>query len=386
MKENKGYTFERDGKWYARITVTDENGKRRNVQRVAKSKSDAKTILDDLVNLIKTEGKEAIDYLSMTFNDLADYYEKHYAKEAKFVGDQKVEGLRAIRCVKGSIKHFRQFFGKKKIREITYGDILTYRTDRMKVKTPKGTTRSIASMNRELAYLRRIFNIADRQGWINKNPINCGDSLILISAERRRERILTIGEEKRLLAACSGEREIKYKRKGKEITAKIENGRTHLKVFIIALLDTGARKGEMLKLTWQYVDFQNRIITIQARNTKTLRTRQVAITQRLYDELHLLWETSDKNPDSLVFGVADNVKRSFMSACKDAGIKHGGIDGLTLHCLRHTAATRLVNGQLPIEIVGRILGHSQPQTTYRYISANNQALNAAKNIFENLQA
>src|SRR5205085_7291994 len=130
--------------------------------------------------------------------------------------------------------------------------------------------------------------------FILRNPFNCGEPLIQSSLERRRERILTIDEEKRLLDVCSGERKVKYKRKGKEITDQIDNGRTHLRALIIGLLDTGARKGEMLKLTWKFVDFDNRLITFQALTTKTLRTRQVAITQRFYDELKSLWEKSNK--------------------------------------------------------------------------------------------
>jgi integrase len=65
--------------------------------------------------------------------------------------------------------------------------------------------------------------------------------------------------------------------------------------------------------------------------------------------------------------------------------KHGGIDGLTLHSLRHTAATRLVKGNLPIQMVGRILGHTQPQTTYRYLSANDETLFQAASILESVQ-
>jgi integrase len=385
MKENKGYTFKREGKWYARITITDSSGRRRNIQRLAKDKSDATQILSNLQREIESKGEKAIDALRMTFNDLCDYYEKHYAKPAKFVDNQKVEGLRDLRRVKGFLKIYRAGFGRKKLREITYGDIRLYRSERLKVPTPANQPRTMASMNRELAYLRRIFNIALRQGWIERNPFNCGESLILTSCERKRERILTLEEEKRLLQVCSGKREIKYKRKGKEITAKIENGREHLKALIVALLDTGARKGEMFKLTWQFVDFENSFITFQALNTKTLKTRQVALTQRLYNELQSLWQKSDKKPDSLVFGLINNVRKSFASACKDAGINHGGISGLTLHCLRHTAATRLVNGQLPLQLVGRILGHTQPQTTYRYLNSNSETLRKAASIFETIQ-
>jgi integrase len=121
------------------------------------------------------------------------------------------------------------------------------------------------------------------------------------------------------------------------------------------LLDTGARKGEMLKLQWKDVDLDSRLITIQVLNTKTLKKRQVARTQRLFDELIKLRNESNQDLDSLVFGIKDNVRKSFSTACKIAGIKEGGVDGLTLHSLRHSCATRLLKGQMPIQMVGRIL-------------------------------
>ena len=385
-RERTGYIFEDKGKWFARITITGENGKRRNIKRTAKSKADAKELLKKLTRQIDDDGIQAVESWRMTFNDLAEYYSTHYAKPARFIDNQKVEGLRDLRRVKGFLIHFRAYFGKQKLTEITYGDVFSYRSERLKILTPKGTTRTIASMNRELAYLRRIFNIALRQGWINKNPINSGENLILTSCERRRERILTFDEEQKLLEVCCSEiREIKYKRKGKEITAKITNEREHLKPLLVALLDTGARLGEMLKLTWRDIDLDKRLITIKARNTKTLKQRQVAITQRFYDILTILSNKQGVISDSLVFGIKNNVRKSFASACKDAGIQPGGIHGITLHSLRHSAASRLVNGQMPIQMVGRILGHTQPQTTYRYLTANEETLYQASSILESFQ-
>ena len=367
MKERTGYVFESKGKWFARITLTDNTGKRRNVKRTAKSKSDAKEILKQIIRQLDDEGSKAIESWAMTFNDLADYYEANYAKAAVFVGDTKIEGLRDLRRVKDFIKQYRNYFGKMKLRDITHGDLTAYRSIRLKTPTPAKKQRAVASMNRELSYLRRMFNIALQQGWVIRNPFKCGDALILTSCERRRERILTLSEEIRLLAACNHPQ------------------RLHLKTLLIALLDSGCRKGEMLSLCWRDVDLQNRMITIQARNTKTLRTRQISITQRFFDELNLLWNKSDKSLQSSVFGLSDNVRNSFKTACKIAGIQHGGIDGLTLHCLRHTAATRLVNGQLPIQMVGRILGHTQPQTTYRYLTATDETTKQAAAIFESFQ-
>lgn len=387
MKDRKGYVFfdENENCWYARTTVTDDFGKRRNFKRRAKSKSDAKDVLKSILRQIDDEGKTIIETSRLTFNHLADFYKTHYCKPAEYVDGKKIAGLRDYKKPEHFLKLFCSFFGKKKLRKITYQDIINYRSLRLKTPTIHKRTRTLSSWNREASVLRRIFNIAIQQGWMNKNPFAIGDSIIQTSFERRREKILTLDEEKKLLKVCSGERLVTYKRKGKEITAKIDNGRTHLKALIIGLLDTGARKGEMLKLTWQFVDFQNRIITFQGLTTKTLKPRQVAMTLRFYDELQELWKQSSKKPVSLVFGIANNVRRSFASACNDAGIEHGGIDGLTLHCLRHTAATRLVKGQMPLQMVGRILGHTQIQTTYRYISANDETLFQAASIFESIQ-
>jgi integrase len=67
----------------------------------------------------------------------------------------------------------------------------------------------------------------------------------------------------------------------------------------------------------------------------------------------------------LVFGILDNVKRSFTAARNQAGL-----NDLRFHDLRHTAATRLVGAHIPLSEVGRVLGHSQANTTYRYVNAN----------------
>jgi integrase len=365
MKENKGYVFEENGKFYARITFTDSKGIKRNVKRTAKTKSEANSLLRKLTNQIEAEGEKGLEAEKLTFNDLCDYYEKHYAKPAQFVDNRKIEGLRDFGRVKGFLKQFRLYFGKMKLRQISYSDILSYRNERLKIHTHYKKQRTIATMNRELAYLRRVLNIALRQGWISRNPVNSGESLIDVSAERRRERTLTTDEEKRLLAACTGRRK-------------------HLKPLIICLLSTGGRRGETLKLKWSDVDFSNRLITFQALNTKTLKTRKVAVTNQLYDELLTLWNQSDKQSNSLVFNFK-SVTKAFENACKEAGIETGRPFGITLHSLRHTVAVKLVKGGFPLQFTARILGHQSVNTTFRYLSANDETLREAALILDSIQ-
>ncbi len=366
----RGYAGQyKDGRWFARLTITDESGKRRNIVRRAKDKTEAREILKRLLRKIDDEGSKVVDFARLTFSDLADYYENRYLHEAVYVNGQKVSGLRDVARPKELLKHFRAFFGRKKLREITYGDLLAYRDARFKVQTQYKRQRTIASWNREAAVLRRILSVGCQQGWLLKNVFHCGDPLIIVSAERRREKVLTVSEEVKLLEACDS-----------------HPYRTHLKSLLIFLLDTGCRKGEALKLRWRAVCFESRVITLEATTTKTLKARQVMMTERLYRELSALYETSPKDLDGRVFSITNNVRKSFASVCQVASIKHGGIDGLTLHSLRHTAATRLVQSGMNPQLAGRLLGHSQPQTTYRYLSADLETAAQAVTMLEALQA
>src|SRR5207244_4027442 len=111
------------------------------------------------------------------------------------------------------------------------------------------------------------------------------------------------------------------------------------------------------------------IITIEAMHTKTMTERKVAITSRLRTELAKLREFFDPKLEGRVFGIAATVKHSFDAARKDAGL----VD-FRFHDLRHTAATRLVQGHLPLAEIGRILGHADPKTTYRYVNADSSTL------------
>jgi site-specific recombinase XerD len=119
----------------------------------------------------------------LTFDDLAKYYQTHYTIEPKHYNDRKVSGLCDYERRKNIVKMFCTYFRQSKVRKITYDDLLTFRTARLKASKPNKQQRSLTIVNRELACLRRMFNIALHQDWIIKNPFNGGESLIEVSAE-----------------------------------------------------------------------------------------------------------------------------------------------------------------------------------------------------------
>jgi integrase len=341
-----GYLSEENGKWYARLDYRDEAGEKRRIRRLAENKSQAKLLLKELVRRYDDQGHKSLSADRMSFSDLADFFHKRYLIAPQYVDGRKVAGLRSYEDGLAFLRALRAFFDKRWLRSITHGDIENFKANRLSTPTVHGKARAIASVNRELALLRRMLNVAQREGWIARNPFNSGDALINPADEKKREKIITFEEEMRLLSACTDKR-------------------AHLKPIIICALDTGMRSGEIFKLKWSDIDFENKLIVVKAFNTKTMRERTVGITPRLEKELCALYEASPHDLNQLVFGITDTVKKSFASARKAAGIPD-----VRFHDLRHTAATRLVQAHIPLSEVGRALGHTQPSTTYRYVNAN----------------
>lgn len=346
LKKPAGYITKRRGSWWVRVSFTDPTtGKRRELTRAGRTRAEVCDIRDRLIReLTGTSGRSAA-HEGACFVDLAGYYAGIYLKPAEYRDERKVAGLRGLASANSRLEVLVEFFGSRKLRSITYGDLLRFKENRLNTPTVRGGARAIASVHRELELLRRMLSVAVREGWLLQNPFAVGDPLISKADEKRRERILTIEEEQRLLAAAE------------------RPGREHLRPILICAIDTGMRAGEMLKLRWADVDLFAKTILIRAFNTKTLQARSVHMTDRLHRELARLGANATA-PEALVFGVATNVKRSFTSARREAGL-----EGLRFHDLRHTAATRLCAG-LSLPEVGRILGHQQPATTYRYVNAD----------------
>ena len=106
------------------------------------------------------------------------------------------------------------------------------------------------------------------------------------------------------------------------------------------------------------------------------------MTRRLRLALEALQaERRHVHTSDLIFRVRDNAKRHFDTVRKAAGLPE-----VRFHDLRHTAATRLVGAHMPLAEVGRILGHTQANTTNRYVNANEETARRAAALLDAFNA
>ncbi|HLL73925.1 MAG TPA: site-specific integrase [Pyrinomonadaceae bacterium] len=332
-RDRRGSVVQKRGKLYARVQFTDEGGRRRDLWRKAENRTQARELCRQLLSEIESQGTSAFDNSKVTFADLCDYYRGNYLTEARYVNGIKVSGLRSLKTSKYQLNALRAFFGRVRLRNLTYEHIRSYKAARLATEKRGGGTLCMALVNRELAMLRKMLNVARAARWIQHNPFHDGNSLISAAAERQRTVVLSREGEERLLAACTGKRK-------------------HLRAFIIRAVDSGCRKGELLSARWKEINFERREWFIPMMNTKTARARTVPVSSRMVTELRQLWAESDGELEALVFGVSD-VKRAFDSARREAGLP-----SLRIHDLRHSFASRLAQNHLPLAELARTLGHT----------------------------
>lgn len=281
----KGREVCRDGRWYARVRWLDDDGREHDKWYPASNKSDASIILESKLSELRTRGGESLTSESVTFGQYAREFEKTYVVPAVIRNGVKVRGRRSLSTVKGQMKTLMDFFGKKKLKAIRYSDLERFRDERLntpvafKRKTSEGevTTerpRSVATVNRELALLRKILNTAKRDGLILENPFSRGTGVISVASEAARDRVLTHAEEAALLASCRMK-----DRQGRE------NRYAHLQPIIVTAIETALRLAEILGLERRDVDLEGGIIAVRSENAKTMRTRVVPVTPRLRAEL-----------------------------------------------------------------------------------------------------
>jgi integrase len=204
-----------------------------------------------------------------------------------------------------------------------------------------------------------MFSLACEWGWRADNPTKG----IPRSHEDRRERWLSEEELARLWAALE----------------QHTNRRAANAVKLMLL--TGSRRNEVLSATWDEFDMERGRWTKPTHHTKQKRTEHVPLSGPANALLSTMQAEADPECPFLFPGNAPekplvDIKKFWKRLRQEVGI-----EDVRLHDLRHTYASNLVSQGFSLHIVGRLLGHTQPQTTARYAHLDDGALREATEAF-----
>ena len=269
-----------------------------------------------------------LEQSNVRFSGFAETYIRDYAKTNKRSWRSDVS------CLKSNLT---PAFGSYRLKDITALQIEKCRAKRLESGVSKST------VNRDLALMKRMFNLAIDWGIALENPVR--KVRFFSEKDNLKERILTREEEPRLLAFCQG----------------------HLKAVILVALNTGMRLGEILGLRWDQVDLGRKQVRVE--RTKSGSDGLVPINLVLQGVFSGL--RGQNGHSGFVFSnrltgkPLTTVRNSFTTACRKARIS-----GLRFHDLRHTFASRLVESGVDLITIKDLQGHSSVTIAERYTHPN----------------
>jgi len=238
------------------------------------------------------------------------------------------------------------FGGDTQLKDLSVQQIDAYVESLQTKQNTNGT------INRKLSALSKMLRFALEREFITKTP----------RIEKKKEatgriRWLTKGEEQTLV-------EYFYKA-----------NRVDVGTLIVFLLDTGARAGEALSVTWK--DIKNSTATFW--DTKNGSPRSVPLTKRLVALLD-----GSANPESTerVFKTITYAELHYLWQKAKKAIGFEADDQFVPHCLRHTCASRLAQAGVPIVTIKEFMGHKNIQVTMRYAHLSPNQLDRAREALE----
>jgi integrase len=328
VKKERG-VFERpkkSGIWW--IRYADEFG------RIHREKVGMKSAASEVYKQRKTEIRQG------KFQP-ADIKNKHRnVLFAELIEDR----MPAAKILKSSRNEFQRLnywakrFGHLAARSIVVKDIEAAKADLLQgIEHDPPRPLRPASVNRFLASLKTVFATGIHNGKIEANPAL---RVRPLKENNRRVRWLTDDEEQRLF--------------------KVLPARYHPLVFVA--LHTGMRKTEQLSLQWSDVDFK--VGQVKVRESKAGKSRIIPMNDTLVETLRRLPRVLN-NPYIFV-GRADGERLTDLPREWERYIESAGIADFHWHDLRHTFASRMVMGGVPLRAVQELLGHQSLAMTERY--------------------
>jgi integrase len=289
-------------------------------------------------------GKYLPDSLANT-KTVTDLIDRYIAE----VGNQKKSIKDYISCFDWWKKKLGDFPLAKITNTLLYNmqsELKTKTTNRYWQKQHK--TISPSTVNRYFAYMSAAFSKALKWGWVTSNPFILVEKL---KEPPGRVRFLSDEERKIFLEEC------------KKVSSRFYT-------IILIALTTGARRSEIMNLTWDKVDLENQVMLLSPGETKNNEARALPITEEI---CKLINDLPRKKSTKLLFPGKNpanpyDIRKSWAKA-----IKASGIENFRFHDLRHSCASYLAMNGVSHVVIADILGHKTMQMVQRYSHLNNKS-------------
>jgi integrase len=230
------------------------------------------------------------------------------------------------------LARFRKRWGASDLDQLSNKTVEDYLTERLHTVT-------LATVSKELGVLKSAYAHAMRWDWVSTTPFR---GIALNQEGEERVRWLTDEEEARLVATAA----------------------PWLRDFILLGLDTGLRRSNLVGLQWAWLHEQGTVLVIPRQLVKAkkatvmipLTTRAATIIQRQGRHGPRVFTQPD--------GQAYSVDQVGMAVIRTA--TQAELPGVSLHTLRHTFISRLVQAGRPLPEVAALAGHRDIKMTLRY--------------------
>jgi len=212
-----------------------------------------------------------------------------------------------------------------------------------------------STINRKLSALSKLLKTVYELGTLDRMPIIKWER-----EEKTKFRYLDEREQGRLFAYWRGKQ------------------RPDMVLFCEFLLETGARLSEALTVRRCDIEVQNKVVTFW--RTKTDKPRTVPLSQSLFAALQKRHGDSLGRDQNKLFNFpnAHRLRQDWQRMQRDLGWPEVGF-----HTLRHTCCTNLIQKGIDIKSVMEWLGHSNLNTTNRYMQISPQGLMQVRDLLEN---
>jgi integrase len=182
-----------------------------------------------------------------------------------------------------------------------------------------------------------------------------------VKVGKGRTRYLSPDEERRLLTELDPAREGNGLAPYEERSEGLRRAMQDAYDLVLVLLDTGARYGEIANLEWRQIDLEGRQIRLW--RPKVQNESVIFMTDRAYGVFD---RRARAGMAGHVFKNKAGEARGYSAIAIRKALRRAGLGDCTIHTLRHTHATRLIQNGLSLYEVRSVLGHSDIKTTMRY--------------------